>query len=62
MTTAAMPSRMIPDSLVRAKEYYLPDLPKIKTLLCIRPGLRSSRLLDVKNQLCSLFLSDAPPE
>jgi hypothetical protein len=32
-----MPSRMVPPSLVVANEYYLPALPKFKTLLCARP-------------------------
>jgi DNA-binding transcriptional LysR family regulator len=58
----AMPSRMVPPSLVWAKEYYLPDLPTIKTLLCIRPGVQSARILDVKNQLSSLFLNATPPQ
>lgn len=59
---SALPSRMIPSSLVWAKEYYLPDLPTIKTLLCIRPGVQSARILDVKNQLSSLFLNATPPQ
>lgn len=59
---SALPSRMIPPSLVWAKEYYLPDLPLVKTLLCIRPGLRSSRVLEIKNQLSTLFLNQSPPK
>jgi DNA-binding transcriptional LysR family regulator len=58
---SAVPSRMIPSGLVWAKEYYLPTLPTIKALLCIRPGLTSPRVLDLKNQLSSMFLHDAPP-
>jgi DNA-binding transcriptional LysR family regulator len=57
----AVPSRMIPPGLVWAKEYYLPPLPTIKALLCIRSGLASSRVLDIKNQLSAMFLHDAPP-
>jgi DNA-binding transcriptional LysR family regulator len=59
---SALPSRMIPAGLMWARECYLPDLPTVKTLLCIRPGLRSSRVLDIKNQLSSLFLSHTPPK
>jgi DNA-binding transcriptional LysR family regulator len=33
---AAFPSRAIPPPLVPAKEYYLPALPPVKTLLCAR--------------------------
>lgn len=57
----AVPSRMIPPGLIWAKEYYLPALPTIKALLCIRPGLTSPRILELKNQLSSLFLHDASP-
>src|ERR1700744_506943 len=30
----AIPQRMVPPDLVTAREYYLPDLPPIKALLC----------------------------
>jgi DNA-binding transcriptional LysR family regulator len=59
---SALPSRMVPSALVWAKEYYLPDLPTIKTLLCIRPGLKAARILEIKNQLSSLFLNPTPPK
>ncbi|UGV28416.1 LysR family transcriptional regulator [Rhodopseudomonas boonkerdii] len=52
----AMPSRMIPSGLVWAKEYYLPELSAIKNLLCIRQGLSSNRVLELKNQLSQLFM------
>jgi DNA-binding transcriptional LysR family regulator len=57
---SAVPSHMIPPGLVWAKEYYLPELPTIKALLCIRSGLTSPRVLDIKNQLSSLFLHETP--
>jgi DNA-binding transcriptional LysR family regulator len=40
---AALPKRMIPPSLVQAKEYYLPALASVKTLLCARPELENPR-------------------
>lgn len=36
---AALPDRSIPSPLVQAKEYYLPSLPPVKTLLCARREL-----------------------
>jgi DNA-binding transcriptional LysR family regulator len=53
----AMPSRMVPASLVIAKEYYLPALPKFKTLLCARPDQESKAGLETRQQLKSLFFS-----
>jgi DNA-binding transcriptional LysR family regulator len=58
----AMPSRMIPSGLIWAKEYYLPELPTIKNLLCIRQGLSSSRVLELKNQLSELFMYHSAPK
>ncbi|QUS38098.1 LysR family transcriptional regulator [Tardiphaga alba] len=56
----AVPSKLIPKGLVWAKEYYLPQLPTIKNLLCIRQGLNSSRVFEIKNQLSDLFMHHAP--
>lgn len=52
----AIPASMIPPSLVRAREYYLPALPTIKALLCSRSKLTdtTSKLL---KQLSTLFFS-----
>jgi DNA-binding transcriptional LysR family regulator len=36
---SALPESMVPPYLVKAKEYYLPTLPAIKALLCVRAGL-----------------------
>ena len=52
---------MIPNGLVWAKEYYLPELPTIKNLLCIRQGLSSNRVLELKNQLSELFMYHSAP-
>jgi DNA-binding transcriptional LysR family regulator len=57
---AALPSRLIPPSLMQAKEYYLPELPPVKVLLCARPGIdvtRSGKLLEL---LSSLFFQKPP--
>jgi DNA-binding transcriptional LysR family regulator len=50
----AIPGSMVPSSLIRAKEYYLPALPTIKALLCSRskPTDKTSELLQ---QLSKLF-------
>lgn len=48
---SALPETLIPPSLVQAKEYYLPELPKIKGLLCMRPGIVSEKLADIKEHL-----------
>lgn len=58
----AVPSRLIPPGLVWAREYYLPQLPTIKNLLCIRQGLNSNRVLELKNQLSALFMNHLPPK
>jgi DNA-binding transcriptional LysR family regulator len=38
---AVLPHMLLPSSLIHAKEYYLPSLPTIKGVLCVRPGSRS---------------------
>jgi hypothetical protein len=40
----AVPASMIPAALVRAKEYYLPELPPIETLLCGRLGFETDQV------------------
>jgi DNA-binding transcriptional LysR family regulator len=52
---AALPGRLIPSTLMQAKEYYLPELPPVRVLLCARPeidAVRSAKLLEL---LSSLF-------
>ncbi|MFQ3458639.1 LysR family transcriptional regulator [Bradyrhizobium sp. UFLA01-814] len=51
----AVPESMIPSSVIRAKEYYLPALPTIKALLCVRNGLDSKRRAPMVEQLSGLF-------
>lgn len=59
---SALPSRLLPPSLIQAREYYLPELPAIKMLLCIRPGLDSQKAMRMKDQLSARFMRHAPPK
>lgn len=52
---AAIPRRMIPPSLVWAQEYYLPELPPIKALLCARANLDSSQSTRLLGEMSALF-------
>ena len=58
---AAIPRRMIPPSLVWAQEYYLPQLPPIKALLCARSSLESSQSTKLLAEISSLFFKATPP-
>jgi DNA-binding transcriptional LysR family regulator len=58
----ALPERLLPECLVHANEYYLPKLPIIRGLLCIRSGARSQRLVEICESLRQTFfnrISDA---
>jgi DNA-binding transcriptional LysR family regulator len=50
---SAIPRRMIPPSLIWAQEYYLPQLPSIKALLCARSNLETSQSTELINQISS---------
>jgi DNA-binding transcriptional LysR family regulator len=52
---AALPSRLIPSSLVEAKEDYLPALPAVKALLCARRELSAPRAKELIERLSALF-------
>ena len=56
----AIPQRLLPKSLIHAKEYYLPKLPVMKVVLCVRPESRSKRLAEVQKSLSSVFFDSAP--
>ena len=58
---AAIPRRMIPPSLVWAQEYYLPQLPPIKALLCARSSLESSQSTKLLAEISTLFFKATPP-
>jgi DNA-binding transcriptional LysR family regulator len=52
---AALPSRLIPSSLIRADEDYLPVLPSVKTLLCARRDLNVQKAKELIERLTALF-------
>jgi len=52
---SAIPKRIVPPDLVAAREYYLPDLPPIKSLLCARLGLETEKAANLIKQLSMLF-------
>lgn len=58
---AAIPRRMIPPSLVWAQEYYLPQLPPIKALLCARSNLESSQSANLLSDISKLFFKAPDP-
>jgi DNA-binding transcriptional LysR family regulator len=58
MGVAVIPEKFIPPYLVRAREYYLPDLPMLKVLLCVRPGLESPEASELLRRLSALFFKD----
>jgi DNA-binding transcriptional LysR family regulator len=51
----AVPTRTIPTDLMVAKEYYLPPLPPIRSILCERLGLEQQRSSPLIKQLSDLF-------
>jgi DNA-binding transcriptional LysR family regulator len=51
----AVPASMVPPFLTRAKEYYLPELPPIRALLCARAGLESDQASALVKSLSALF-------
>jgi DNA-binding transcriptional LysR family regulator len=55
---SAIPESMVPSYLVRAKEYYLPPLPNIRALLCVRTGLDMELAAPLVKQLSALFFKN----
>ena len=58
---AAIPRRMIPAPLIWAQEYYLPQLPPIKALLCARSNLESSQSAKLLGELSRMFFKPSTP-
>ena len=55
----AVPASMVPPSLVKAKEYYLPELPSVNALLCARLGLETEQAAGLLKQLSAMFFKSA---
>jgi DNA-binding transcriptional LysR family regulator len=53
----AVPASMVPPSVVRAEEYYLPELPLIEALLCARQGLDTEQASALLRQLSAMFFT-----
>lgn len=54
-----IPERMVPSFLIPAREYYLPQLPMLRRLLCVRSGLDDDRATALVHQLAQVFFTDA---
>jgi DNA-binding transcriptional LysR family regulator len=54
---SALPARLIPETLVWAREDYLPDLPDLTGLLCVRPSADPERVAGIVQKLSGLFFS-----
>jgi hypothetical protein len=46
---------MVPPYLAIAREYYLPELPSRKSLLCVRLGLEGDQMTALVKHLSALF-------
>ena len=55
----AVPASMVPPSVIRAREYYLPELPPVETLLCARLGLETDQATALLKQLSAMFFTPA---
>ena len=51
----AIPESMVPPHLVKAREYYLPELPPLRALLCVRLGLETDAASALVKRLSALF-------
>jgi DNA-binding transcriptional LysR family regulator len=51
----AIPESMVPSHLVRAREYYLPELPPLRAVLCVRLGLETDATSALVKRLSALF-------
>lgn len=52
---AAVPERLVPSFLVRAREYYLPELPPVRALLLARSGLETKPAVELLDGLSELI-------
>jgi DNA-binding transcriptional LysR family regulator len=56
---SAFPERHVPESLVVAKDNYLPQLPPIKSLLCIKNNAESTSAHTLLKHLSKLFFANS---
>lgn len=56
-----VPQSLVPADLVRAQEYYLPPLPPIQRLLCVRPHVETDQAARLTQQLSAIFFNDVAP-
>jgi DNA-binding transcriptional LysR family regulator len=54
----AIPASMVPETVVRTADYYLPVLPPIKALLCSRRDREDDKSVTILKQLSKLFFSN----
>lgn len=52
---SAIPARLVPANLLVAREYYLPELPSLRSLLCVRPGLDPASATAILQRMSSHF-------
>lgn len=57
LALAALPSRLVPSTLVKATEYYLPELPTIRSAIYVRSKSDSPKVQALRDQLVTLFFS-----
>ena len=55
MGFTAVPASKVPGTVVVAKDYYLPELPTIRRIMCLRASLGNARVTELTKQLTSLF-------
>lgn len=56
----ALPLRLVPPSLVLVKDYYLPELPPIRILLCARQNLNNPAASAVLDELSLKYFEPLP--
>ncbi|WP_025037113.1 LysR family transcriptional regulator [Bradyrhizobium sp. DOA9] len=55
MGFTAVPASKVPDTVVIAKDYYLPELPSIRRVMCVRASPGNARMAELTKQLATLF-------
>ncbi|MBR0815623.1 LysR family transcriptional regulator [Bradyrhizobium diazoefficiens] len=55
MGFTAVPASKVPGTVVVAKDYYLPELPPIRRIMCVRTNPGNALMAELTKQLTSLF-------